>query len=212
MEVVSINGQLREVIGKKDARNLRREEQVPCVVYGGEENIHFYTDRKSFKDLIFTSDAHLVHINVDGKEVQAVLKATQYHPVSDEILHADFMQVFPDKEVLLQIPVHLTGSAIGVRNGGNLRHSLRRLQVSALPQDLPSAIVIDITNMRIGNTQTVADIQEGKSFKILNSERAVVVAVLTSRNAIDEDEDEEEGEGEGAEGETADAPAAEAAE
>jgi len=210
MEVVSINGQLREVIGKKDARNLRREEQVPCVVYGGEENIHFYTDRKSFKDLIFTSDAHLVHINVDGKEVQAVLKATQYHPVSDEILHADFMQVFPDKEVLLQIPVHLTGSAIGVRNGGNLRHSLRRLQVSALPQDLPSAIVIDITNMRIGHTQTVADIQEGKSFKILNSERAVVVAVLTSRNAIDEDEEDEEGEG--AEGETADAPAAEAAE
>lgn len=210
MEVVSISGQLREEIGKKDARNLRRDEQVPCVIYGGEENIHFYTDRKSFKDIIYTSDAHLVYINVDGKEVQAVVKATQFHPVTDEILHADFMQVFPDKEVLLQIPVHLTGSAIGVRNGGNLRHSLRRLQVSALPQDLPSAIVIDVTNMRIGHSKTVADIQEGKSFNILNSERAVVVAILTSRNAIADDEDEE-GE-EGAEGETAEAPAAEAAE
>lgn len=216
MEVVSISGKLREVVGKKDAKGLRREELVPCVVYGGEENIHFYTNTRSFKDLIFTADAHLVELDIDGNKVQAVLKATQYHPVTDELMHADFMQVFDDKEVIMQIPVHLQGSALGVRNGGKLRHAQRRLQVKALPKDLPSAIEIDITNMRIGHTQTVADIQEGKPFEILNASRSVVVAVLTARNAVEDEEDEDEegegGEGEGGEGEAAEATTAEAAE
>ena len=120
MEVVSISGKLRENTGKKDARNLRREGLVPCVVYGGEENMHFFTDQRNFKDLIFATDAHLVELDIDGKTVRAVLKATQYHPVTDELIHADFLQIFPDKDVIMQIPVRLTGRSIGVRNGGKI--------------------------------------------------------------------------------------------
>ncbi len=211
MEVVSISGKLREEIGKKDAKSLRREEMVPCVVYGGEKNIHFFTDSRNFKNLIYTADAHLVELNIDGKKVSAVLKATQYHPVTDELMHADFMQVFDDKEVIMQIPVHLHGSAIGVRIGGRLRHAQRRLRVKALPANLPSAINIDISEMRIGHTKTVAEVGEGMPFEILNADRSVVVAVLTARNAILDEEEDEEGEeseeGGGAEGENAEATA-----
>lgn len=217
MKSITINGLKRESVGKVATKALRNAGKVPCVVYGGDEPIHFSADELAFNKLVYTPDVHTVVVELgDGKKVNAVLQDIQFHPVTDRILHADFYQIFDDKEVMMEIPVRVVGNSRGVKNGGVLRIVNRRLRVKAIPENLPDFIEIDITEMKIGDIRTVASVMND-AYKIMHEENRTILQVRTSRTAIadeddDEDEDGDEGE-EGTEGaaEGADAPAEETA-
>ncbi len=209
MKSITINGSQRESVGKVATKALRNAGQVPCVVYGGDKPIHFSAEELAFKNLVYTPDVHTVVIALeDGVKVEAILQDIQFHPVTDRILHVDFYQIFDDKEVMLEIPVRITGNSRGVRNGGVLRVVTRKLRVKALPKDLPDFIEADISEMKIGAKMYITDV-DTENFTFLHSDNTVICQVRTSRTAIvDEVEDEEEGEEgaegvEGAEGETA---------
>ncbi|MCW5518987.1 50S ribosomal protein L25/general stress protein Ctc [Aureitalea sp. L0-47] len=215
MKSITINGSKRESVGKSATKALRNAGEVPCVVYGGDEPIHFSAEELAFKNLVYTPDVHMVVIALeDGTKVNAILQDIQFHPVTDRILHMDFYQTFDDKEVMLEIPVRVTGNSKGVRNGGVLRIVTRKLRIKAIPANLPDFIEVDITEMKIGHKMYVSAI-ETEDFKILHPDNTVICQVRTSRTAIVDEIDDEEEEGEegaeGAEGEEgAEAPAAEA--
>ena len=211
MKSITINGSQRESVGKASTKALRNAGKVPCVVYGGEAPVHFSADEIAFKNLVYTPDVHTVVIALeDGSNIECILQDIQFHPVTDRILHIDFYQIYDDKEVMMVIPVRLTGNSRGVRNGGVLRIVNRRLRVKALPKDLPDYIEADITEMRIGNKMYVSAIEQ-ENFKIMHSDNTVICQVRTSRTAVaDEEEEDEDGE-EGAAAEGGEAPAAEAA-
>lgn len=189
MKSVVINATEREDLGSKFARKLRKEDNVPCVVYGGDKPLHFYSDTLSFRDLVYTAEAKKAAINVGGKTIEAVMQDIQFHPVTDKILHIDFIQLVDGKAVTIEVPVTLSGSARGVRNGGKLKHTLRKLSVRALPANLPDGINIDITNLRIGQSIRVSGIEE-KNFEILNQKGAVVCSIKMARGAVGEVDDE----------------------
>lgn len=221
MKSITIQGSERESVGKKASKALRNAGKVPCVVYGGEEPLHFAADEISFKDLVYTPNAHTVVIEFeDGRKIDAVLQDIQFHPVTDNILHVDFYQLFPDKEVTMKIPVRLLGNSPGVRNGGRLLFRKRKLVIRALPKDLPDFFNVDISTLKIGDLVAV-DTLKSDEFTILHPDTTVVVQVKTQRKAIVVETDEEDEEGlegeeaaaaEGAEGEASEEPAAEAQE
>lgn len=206
MKSVELKGSLRKELGKATSKNLRKEEQIPCVLYGNGkgENVHFHTHENSFKEIVYTPNAYLVHVDIEGEKYDAVLRDIQYHPVSDKILHVDFFQVHEKEPVWMRIPVVVEGSSIGVLNGGRLVQKMRKVRVKALPSVLPDELKIDITKLAIGKSIKIADLDiEGLEF--LEPENAVIVLVKTARAVVlAEGEEEEEGEegAEGAEGET----------
>ncbi len=206
MKSITIQGQKRESVGKKSTQALRDAEWVPCVVYGGEQPINFSTPEKSFKNLVYTPDAHTVVIELEGKKIDAVLQDIQFHPITDKILHVDFYQLSADKPVVMEVPVRITGRAKGVVAGGVLRQSFWKLKIKALPANLPDEIVVDVTPLRIGNKLYVGSIKN-EAYTFLHPDNAVVAAVKMSRNAMKnagavvEDDDDEEAEGEAPEAE-----------
>lgn len=208
MKTIEINGHLREAVGGSSAKQLRKEGHVPCVVYGGEEILHFHADERDLNKLVYTPDVYLITLKLGKKEVQAVLREAQYHPVSDSTLHMDFVEVIPGKPVSLKLPVSLEGNSIGVRNGGVLRRNAKTLYVRGMVNDLPDTISIDIANMRIGHTIKVGDLSI-PGVEMLEAANRVVVAIKTSRKAIAETESEEASEA--AEGEEVAAEGAESA-
>ncbi|MGA9239885.1 50S ribosomal protein L25/general stress protein Ctc, partial [Robiginitalea sp.] len=188
---------------------LRNAGKVPCVVYGGEVPIHFSADELSFKDLVYTSNAHTVIVKMeDGSKVRAVMQDIQFHPVTDRILHVDFYQLFDDKAVTLEIPVRLEGNSPGVRNGGRLLFRKRKLVIRALPDNLPDVFKVDISKLKIGDNISVETLKND-DFAILHPDSTVVVQVKTARTAVLVEDEEEEGV-EGEEGATAEAEGAEA--
>ena len=206
-------------MGKGATKALRNAGKVPCVVYGGDDTIHFSAEGNDFNSLVYTPDVHTVVIALeDGTNINAVLQDIQFHPVTDEILHIDFYQIFDDKPVTMEIPVRVVGNARGVRNGGVLRIIMRTLRVKGLPGNLPDFIEVDITEMKIGHKKYVTSVASD-DFTILHTDNTVICQVRTSRTAIVDEEEEEdedaegeegaEGEESGAEGgeETAEAPA-----
>ncbi len=209
MKTVSLSGSPRENVGKKDASKVRSEGRVPCVVYGGESQIHFSVDQIAFSKFVFTPDVFRFELEIDGKKVDAILKDLQFDPVTDQVIHADFLQIIEGKSVKMELPVRITGNAIGVRNGGRLATNFRRIKVSGMPADFPEAITLDITKLRIGHSLRIKDI-ELPGVSILHNPQSVVVAVKNARGAVDEGEEEDE-EGEEGGAEEA-APAAESAE
>ena len=198
MKSITINGSKREVVGKKATAALRNAGMVPCVVYGGDEPIHFQSPELSFNKLVYTPDVHTVVIELDGVKVNAILQDIQFHPVTDRILHIDFYQIFDDKEVMMEIPVRVSGNSRGVKNGGVLRIVTRKLRVKAIPKNLPDFINADITEMKIGAKMYITAVKED-TFSILHTDNTVICQIRTSRTAVDDEEEEEEGE-EGAEG------------
>ena len=220
MKSLAISVKSRENVGKSNTRALRNQGNVPCVLYGGEKQVCFYAHENDFRKLVYTPDVFIVELNIDGETKRAIMQDIQFHPVTDKILHIDFLEVFNDKEVTVSIPVILNGLAIGVRNGGNLMFRRRKIITRGLVDNLPDAIEINIEDIKIGQFIYIKDIEvEGCEF--LAPASSVVVGVKTSRAAIEEEEEEEEGE-EGEEGaeaapseggdaptETAEAPAAE---
>lgn len=198
MKTIAIEGTLREETGTKSAKQLRKQGLVPCVIYGGEETIHFSTPDVSFKDILFTPEVYKVEINLDGKTYAAVIRDVQYHPVTDDTEHVDFFQLVADKPIVLKVPVQLKGNARGVRNGGRLKVNLRKLRVKATPDNLPGSIDIDIENLRIGETIRVEDVDTG-DFEIMHEPFRAICLIQTARNAVEEVEDEEGEEEEGEE-------------
>ena len=193
MKSITIQGVKREDLGKVATRNLRNAEQVPCVVYGSGEPIHFSADEKAFKNLVYTPDAHTASIELaDGTKIEAILQDIQFHPVTDKILHIDFYQLSADKVVTMEVPVRLVGRARGLVSGGVLRFNMRKLKVRAIPANLPDEIEIDITPMRIGHKMYVETLKND-NYTFAHPDNAVVVAIRTSRNAVkDADQDEDE--------------------
>ena len=206
MKSVEIQGNVRTEVGSKYAKAERKAGNVPCVVYGGEAPIHFSAPTLAFRGLVYTAEAKTAKITVGDTTVEAVIQDIQFHPVTDQLMHIDFIQLVDGKAVTMNIPVVLHGQARGVLNGGKLKTILRQLSVRAIPGQFPESIDLDITNLRIGKSIRVSDVTP-EGFEILNADTAVIVTVKKARGAVDEDDDEEE---EGAEG--AEAPAEAAAE
>ena len=190
-------------MGKVATKALRNAGKVPCVIYGGESPVHFSAEELAFSKLVYTADAHTVVVVLeDGTKIDAVMQDIQFHPVSDKILHVDFFQLHPGKEINMIIPVKIEGTAPGVKDqGGLLSRNKRKLTVRAIPKNLPDFLTADISKLKLNDSITVADLSE-ETFRILHPDSQVVCQVKMSRASMSIDEgDEEEGEeGEGAEG------------
>jgi large subunit ribosomal protein L25 len=189
MQSVTLQGTVRTELGTKYAKQLREQGQVPCVMYGGDAPVHFYAPTLAFRDLVYTAEARMASIELDGKTYQAVIQDMQFHVLNDALTHVDFIQVLDGKPVTILVPMVLTGNSRGVRNGGKMKFSLRNLKVKGLINDLPSSIEHDVTELRIGQAIRVADVKAGKPYEILNSDNAVVVSIAMSRNAVADTDD-----------------------
>tara|TARA_R110002012_G_scaffold322106_1_gene555859 strand:- start:45078 stop:45722 length:645 start_codon:yes stop_codon:yes gene_type:complete len=211
MKSITINGSQRESVGKKATKALRNAGQVPCVLYGGDKPVHFNAEELAFSKLVYTPNAHTVVISLEnGDTFNAVLQDIQFHPVTDRILHVDFYQLFEDKPISMEIPVHFVGNSRGVKAGGVLRKNARKLRVKALPNLLPDFIEIDITPLKIGAKLYVTALQND-DYKIMHTDNTVVCQIKRARAAmaiaVDDEDELEEGAEDAAEG--TDAPAAE---
>lgn len=184
MKSITIKGSERESVGKVATKALRNAGAVPCVLYGGDQPVHFSADERAFKTLVYTPNAHTVVIEVEnGKSYNAVLQDIQVHPVSDKILHLDFYQLFDNKEVTMEVPVRIIGTSPGVLLGGVLRLNSRKLKVKALPANLPDFLDADITPLEMGNKIYVTALANDK-YKILHPDNTVVCQVRISRAAM----------------------------
>jgi large subunit ribosomal protein L25 len=189
MKTIEIKGSLRKELGKKSSRNSRKAGNVPCVIYGKEVNTHFEAHENSFKNLVYTHEAHLVKLDLEGQIFNTVLHDMQFHPVTDKIIHADFVQIFDNKPVIIDIPVTVTGDAEGVKAGGKLIVKRRHLKVKGLANDLPEDLVIDVTELKIHHSIKVGELSFDK-IELLDPKITTVVSVATSRVALKTEEEE----------------------
>lgn len=182
MKTFQLEGSTRESIGKKAAKAYRKEGLVPCILYGGENVIHFVVPKEGIRKLIYTPEVFVVSLAVNGKTCMAILKDSQYHPVTDELLHADFMQISDNKPVVIDIPVVLEGLAEGVKAGGKLSLEMRKLKVKGLYKDFPEKLKINISNLGLGKTIQVGALSFD-NLELLNAKDNVVAAVKLTRAA-----------------------------
>lgn len=180
MKTVEIIGYKRANLGKSEAKRLRAEGNVPCVLYGGDEQIHFYAPMILFRELVYTDEAHFVHLNVEGEEYEAILQDIQFHPVSEVILHVDFLQLFEGKAIKMSVPVHFEGESPGVAKGGTLIKKRRYLSIKALPKNMPEHITVNLSKLDFGKAIKVGEIEE-KDFEILDTKIASVAVVEIPR-------------------------------
>lgn len=180
MKSVSISGSPRVNVGKTDATALRNAKQVPCVLYGGKEQVHFSVLEADFKNLIYTPSVNTVNLDIAGKKYNAILQEAQFHSVKDNLLHVDFLEIVAGKPVTMNIPVRTTGTSPGVRNGGKLNKKLKTLRVKGLVEKMPDTIDVAIDNLEIGQGVRVSDIKlDGLTF--LNAQNITVVSVQITR-------------------------------
>ncbi|MFL2991208.1 MAG: 50S ribosomal protein L25/general stress protein Ctc [Cytophagales bacterium] len=205
MQKIEIIGYKRANLGKNESKKLREDGNVPCVVYGGKEQIHFHAPMILFRDLVYTPGANFVKLNIEGEEKDVILQDIQFHPVSEVILHADFLELNDNKKVKMEIPVKIFGDSPGVQQGGKILMRIRKLSVMAYPKNMPEFIEVDISGLDLGKSIKVEDLLNDE-FDILNSPVVSVVSVNIPRVKIEVEEEEEEGEegaeegGEGSEG------------
>lgn len=180
MKSVSISGSLRANVGKTDAKALRNAKLVPCVLYGGKEQIHFSVPSADFKNLIYTPHVHTVDLNIAGNKYHAIVQDAQFHPLKDHLMHVDFLEVVAGKPVVMELPVKTSGTSPGVRNGGKLSKKLKTLRAKGLVENMPDEVIIPIDKMEIGNSVRVGDIKiEGLTF--LNASNVTVISVDVTR-------------------------------
>ena len=200
MKTLAINVKERKNVGKTSTRALRNQGNVPCVLYGGEKQVTFYAHENDFRKLVYTADTFVVELDIDGHKTNAIMQDIQFHPVTEKILHIDFLEVIDGKPITVSLPVILEGVAVGVRNGGNLMFRRPKIITKGLVTNLPDAITINIEDLKIGMFIYIKDIEvEGVEF--LAPPNSVVVGVKNARAAIEEevDDEEEEAEAEGGE-------------
>lgn len=182
MKTVEIIGYRRANLGKADSQRLRDEGLVPCVLYGGNEQVHFYSPMILFRDLVYTNEAHFVHLNIEGEEFQAILQEVQFHPVSEIILHADFLRIAEDRKIKMSIPIRLIGQAPGVAKGGTLVRKRSSLKVHSFPKDMPDHIDVDVSELDFHHAVKVSDVKiEGLEF--LDPSQASIAVVEVPRAA-----------------------------
>ena len=180
MKTIAISGSPRENVGKRDAKELRYEGKVPAVLYGGTEQSHFAVVSTDLKDAIYTPEANFVEITLGTQKVKAIIKELQFHPLTDLLLHVDFLQLFDDKEIVMEIPIKLTGTSPGVKMGGKLVQKLRKLRVKSLPKDMPHTVEVSISKMEVGSLFRVRDLAQG-DFVVTNTPEDTIVSVGMSR-------------------------------
>jgi len=183
MKSILIKGSERESVGKSATKALRNAGMVPCVLYGGDNPVHFSAEEKAFKNLVYTPNAHTVEIDFGNKKHNAILQDIQFHPVTDRILHIDFYQLNDAKEITLEIPVKIVGNSKGVLAGGVLRLNQRKLKVKALPKNLPDFIEADITELDMGNKLYVTELK-AENYTLMHPDNTVVAQVRVSRAAM----------------------------
>jgi len=198
MKTLEIIGYKRANLGKAESKRLRAESNVPCVLYGGKEQVHFHSPMILFRELVYTPNAHFVNLDVEGVEYKCILQDIQFHPVSEMILHADFLLLDESKHVKMEIPVETVGTAPGLEAGGKLVMKQRKLIVRALPQDMPDTIKVDVSELVLGKSTKVGEIKID-GFEIINSPLVSVATVEVPRalrgksaSELEEEEGEEE--------------------
>ena len=210
MKTLAINVKERGNVGKTNTRALRNQGNVPCVLYGGEKQVTFYAHENDFRKLVYTPDTFVVELSIDGTVTKAIMQDIQFHPVTDKILHIDFLEVFDNKAITVSIPVNLNGTPIGVKNGGNLMFRRSKIITKGLVANLPNSIELNIEHLNIGMFTYIKDITV-EGCELIAPGNSVVVGVKTARTVVEEEVEEEVEEG--AEGdapaEGAEAPAAE---
>ncbi|MGD9328410.1 MAG: 50S ribosomal protein L25/general stress protein Ctc [Cyclobacteriaceae bacterium] len=201
MKTLEIIGYKRANLGKSESKKLREEGNVPCVIYGGEEQVHFYAPMILFRPLVYSPEIYFVELNIEDKIYNCILQDIQFHPVSEMILHVDFMELHDDKPIKMQVPVKFFGDSPGIRAGGKLMINTRTLLVRALPKDMPESIDLDISEITLGMTIKVKEVKTD-NFEIQNNPQVSIASVSIPRAAKlgDEEELEEEELEEGEEG------------
>jgi large subunit ribosomal protein L25 len=182
MKTFKIKGTARQAVGKKDSKNLRAQDLVPCVLYGGETVIHFQAHENDFRKVLYTPEVFQIELDIDGQIYAAFIQATQFHPVTDKLIHIDFLQVRDNVPVRLEIPVRLDGYAKGIQQGGRLKANLRTLKVKGFSKDIPDEIKIDVTNLNLSESIRVGDIKV-EGIQILNNKSVPVATVVVTRAA-----------------------------
>lgn len=182
MRTIELKVTKRDNLGKTATKQLRKEEKVPCVIYGGKETIHAAAFLKEFNKLVFTPAVHLIKLNVDGTVYDCVIQDIQYHPVTDDAIHVDFLQTFEDKPITMDVPVKLNGLAAGVKAGGKLTLEQRKLKVKGLPKDMPDILDLDISALGLGKGIKVGEL-EYDNLELLNNKNQVVASVKLTRAA-----------------------------
>jgi len=182
MKTIEIVGYKRANLGKSQSQQLRNEGYVPCVVYGGNEQVHFYAPMILFRDLVYTNEAHFVHLNIEGEESQAILQEIQFHPVSEIILHADFLKISEDRKVKMSIPTRLVGKAPGVDKGGALVRKKATLTVYGFPKDMPDHIDVDVSTLDFHHAIKVSDMKIA-GLEFVDPKQAAIAAVEVPRAA-----------------------------
>jgi large subunit ribosomal protein L25 len=185
MKTVSLSGSPRANVGKTDANALRAEGRVPCVIYGGGEQIHFSADERHFKDIIYTPETNLVEVELEGKKYRTVLQEAQFHRINDKLIHVDFLKVTDDKPVTVQLPVKTAGQAQGVKDGGKLVIKMRKVKVKGLISKMPESIDLNVEKLGIGKSISAGDIHID-GLTILHPKNISVVSVQTQRAAVEE--------------------------
>ncbi len=219
MKTISIGAEKRTELGKKSTRDLRKADHVPCVMYGGGEVVHFHAHENDFRHIVYTPDAYLIEIKIGDKVHKAVLQELQFHPVTDKLNHIDFVEVFDDKPVTVDLPIRLGGASVGIKEGGKARQRRRVLKVRGLIEHLPEVLDIDITDVQIGDVIKIGDLAYD-NLEILDPSRSMIYAVVSSRismkgmeleepetEAVEGEEGEEAEEGEETPGADAEASA-----
>jgi large subunit ribosomal protein L25 len=196
MKTVAVAGKIRSAVGKKAAKAVRNNGEIPCVLYGGGKEIHFSTTLKEVKDLIYSPDFKLAEINLDGQSYKGILKETQFHPVTDEIVHVDFLQLVEGRKIKVEIPIKFTGTSAGLKSGGKLLQNVRRVKIKTTPEHLVDELTLDISSLGLGQSIRVRDIATHKGIEILNSPGIPLATVeipraLRSATAAAEEGEEE---------------------
>jgi large subunit ribosomal protein L25 len=180
MKSIAISGSPRENVGKRDAKELRYQSMVPAVLYGGPTQTHFAVSAADLKAVVYTPVVHFIDLQIAGVTSQAIIKDLQFHPLTEQIIHADFLLLDANKEVTIEIPIKLTGSSSGVKSGGKLVQKLRKLRVKALPKNHLDAIEVSIEGLEVGKSVKVSEISL-PNLAILNAKEDTIVSVTTSR-------------------------------
>lgn len=197
MKTVEVIGFKRANLGKTESKRLRAEGSVPCVLYGGEEQTHFHSPMILFRDIVYTPEARFVDLNIEGFKTKAILQDIQFHPVSETILHADFLELSEGKTVTMDIPVRAIGKAPGVETGGRLVMKLSHAKIKAVPSKMPEFIEVDVSELQLGKTIKIGDLTPG-DYEIFNSPLVTICSVDVPRamkgKGVGEDGEEEESE------------------
>ena len=186
MKSITIEGHLRTDHGKKAARQIRSQENVPAVIYGGAQEVNFYASAKAFKPLVYTGEFQIAEVTVDGKMYRCILKDLQFDKVSDALIHLDLLELVDDKKVVATLPLKYVGTSVGVKEGGKLVIKIKSLKVKALPKDLVETINVDITNLALNANIRVEDVK-ANGLEIMNSPRIPIASVVMTRQLKQEE-------------------------